>query len=423
MSIATEISRLQTAKANIKAAIESTGLVSVPSGATLDGYGDYIDEIYSRFIQSDGLEGHFVVPDGITDIRAYAFANSLITGITMPDTITLIRSNAFAGSSIRSIDFPSGITTTNNYVCSGCSQLSAVTFGDELRVIGTGAFSGCTSLKSVVIPANVRTIGGGAFSGCAGLKYIQFLGTTPPGATNSTFLGGATTYDFPIYVPDEAVDTYKAKQYYTGYAHRIFGVSEMPPEAIEGYTILDSVTSDGTFYIPTDFVMGNNMWFEYKFSLSTYPGSTQQHIFSGTYYRLAQVQNSGAFFVRRGSINDSHNANTLNVSSAPYLTTGDTRIVKIFRSGDDIVVDTTTKGTLASTAYDTTDANPGYFFSVAGSSDAATYGAKGTLYYLKAGTVGGSITKLFIPVRRNSDNKVGMYETKTNTFYPSVSVS
>lgn len=44
MSIATEISRLQTAKADIKAAIEAKG-VTVPSTAKLDVYDDYIAQI------------------------------------------------------------------------------------------------------------------------------------------------------------------------------------------------------------------------------------------------------------------------------------------------------------------------------------------------------------------------------------------
>lgn len=44
MSIATEIQRIQNAKANIKTAIEGKG-VTVPSLATLDDYADYVEEI------------------------------------------------------------------------------------------------------------------------------------------------------------------------------------------------------------------------------------------------------------------------------------------------------------------------------------------------------------------------------------------
>lgn len=44
MSIATEISRLQNAKADLKTAIESKG-VTVPSNSTLDDYADLVDAI------------------------------------------------------------------------------------------------------------------------------------------------------------------------------------------------------------------------------------------------------------------------------------------------------------------------------------------------------------------------------------------
>ena len=46
MSIASEITRLQGAKADIKSAIEAKG-VTVPSNAKLDTYDTYIDEISS----------------------------------------------------------------------------------------------------------------------------------------------------------------------------------------------------------------------------------------------------------------------------------------------------------------------------------------------------------------------------------------
>lgn len=46
MSIASEITRLQTAKADIKTSIENKG-VTVPSNASIDTYYDYIDQIPS----------------------------------------------------------------------------------------------------------------------------------------------------------------------------------------------------------------------------------------------------------------------------------------------------------------------------------------------------------------------------------------
>ena len=48
MSIATEIARLQTAKADIKTAIESKG-VTVPSNASIDTYDTYVSQIKTPY--------------------------------------------------------------------------------------------------------------------------------------------------------------------------------------------------------------------------------------------------------------------------------------------------------------------------------------------------------------------------------------
>lgn len=68
MSIATEISRLQTAKADIKTAIENKG-VTVPSSTTLDGYATLIDSISSgasNLIQGEFTTGSSAGYDSIT---------------------------------------------------------------------------------------------------------------------------------------------------------------------------------------------------------------------------------------------------------------------------------------------------------------------------------------------------------------------
>lgn len=73
MSIASEITRLQTAKADIKAAIEDKG-VTVPSAAMLDEFSDYIDEISGGGGGSGAVSGTFTPA---SDLRS----------ITLPDTI------------------------------------------------------------------------------------------------------------------------------------------------------------------------------------------------------------------------------------------------------------------------------------------------------------------------------------------------
>lgn len=64
MSIATEITRLQTAKSDLKTAIEGKG-VTVPPTATLDGYADLVDTI------SGGGGNITVTPLSVTENGTY----------------------------------------------------------------------------------------------------------------------------------------------------------------------------------------------------------------------------------------------------------------------------------------------------------------------------------------------------------------
>lgn len=55
MSIASEISRLQTAKSGIKTALNRNG-ISVPNAATLDSYPDYIDSNGHAYVEIGGVK-------------------------------------------------------------------------------------------------------------------------------------------------------------------------------------------------------------------------------------------------------------------------------------------------------------------------------------------------------------------------------
>ena len=86
MSVATEISRLQTAKADLKTAIEAKG-VTVPSSAKLDDYPDYVAQIEGGGGQGNPLFTNYLRGDG----RAY-----IDTGINLsgnPFEISAIAGN------------------------------------------------------------------------------------------------------------------------------------------------------------------------------------------------------------------------------------------------------------------------------------------------------------------------------------------
>lgn len=85
------------------------------------------------------------------------------------------------------------------------------------------AFRSCTALKEIWIPQNVKNIYAYAFLGCSALKKFVSLPTTPPVLAADVLPGSTLSY---IYVPDESVDAYKAASKWSGYASKIFPLSQ-----------------------------------------------------------------------------------------------------------------------------------------------------------------------------------------------------
>ena len=77
MSIATEISRLQQAKADIKSSIEAKG-VNVPSSAALDDYSGYVDRIQ---------QGGGIVEE--SDVNFYDYDGTILYAYTKADFLAL----------------------------------------------------------------------------------------------------------------------------------------------------------------------------------------------------------------------------------------------------------------------------------------------------------------------------------------------
>lgn len=235
MSIATEITRLNTAKEAIKTAVEAKGVV-IPSGTTLDAYDDYIEQISvggAKWIDvTDEESGTTLqaipsyitsveIPSGITSIGFSAFENcSSLTSINIPSGVISIGMNAFAGcKSLSSIIIPSGVTIIENSTFNGCSSLTNIEIPSGVTTISGHAFGGNRSLTSITIPNSVTSIGLSAFFGCSSLTSITVNAVTPPTLSSSNVF--QDTNDCPIYVPSESVDAYKGASNWSAYSSRI----------------------------------------------------------------------------------------------------------------------------------------------------------------------------------------------------------
>ena len=77
-----------------------------------------------------------------------------------------------------------------------CTDLSYISFPDEIKNIKRGAFKGCTSLERVPLSKNIQYIGKEVFDGCTSLHEVSFEHELPP-TTYCTFPSQTT-----LYVPD-----------------------------------------------------------------------------------------------------------------------------------------------------------------------------------------------------------------------------
>lgn len=76
-----------------------------------------------------------------------------------------------------------GIDNTDEvcaYAFKDCTELSYISFPDEIKNIKRGAFKGCTSLKAMPLSEHVEYIGREAFDGCTSLQEIEFKSPEPP---------------------------------------------------------------------------------------------------------------------------------------------------------------------------------------------------------------------------------------------------
>lgn len=208
MSIATQIHRLQTAKADIKTAIENKG-VTIPSNATIDAYSTYVSQITSG---DDGYKEVFKkliqrqsymtldIPEGVTIIGDFAFYTAVtLTVVTIPNGVRKIERGAFQQcTSLRSINIPEGVTT-----------------------IGDDAFNR-TALTSIIIPSTITFIAIGAFMSSP-LESVTILATTPPSLGSGAFSNGKLQ---TIYVPAESVELYKSSTNWNAYADYIEPILE-----------------------------------------------------------------------------------------------------------------------------------------------------------------------------------------------------
>ena len=169
MSISSEITRLQTAKSDLKTAIESKG-VTVPSSTTLDGYATLVGQI-------SGGGGSTVTMANFPTLRlGYSYCTTIPYGVNFTGVTDF--SYMFKKSDVTTIlqgdiDTSSGTDFTDMF--DDCESLTSIAGIDTSSgVIFDGMFSSCNCLETL---PSLDTSSGTSFY--ATFAYMNGLVTMP----------------------------------------------------------------------------------------------------------------------------------------------------------------------------------------------------------------------------------------------------
>ena len=100
----------------------------------------------------NGVE-KYIVPDNVTEIGAYAFADRYICEISFPDGLSSIGNYAFDGNSLKHVTLNPSLTVVGKCAFQN-NPLDTLTIPDSLTTIGEGAFEP----KRIVIPDSVTYV-------------------------------------------------------------------------------------------------------------------------------------------------------------------------------------------------------------------------------------------------------------------------
>jgi hypothetical protein len=121
-----------------------------------------------------GTQKTLVIPETlnglpVTAVGRDAFANSIVTDITLPLSLTSIENESFWGSNIQTLTIPKNVKLIGTQAFYKCPSLTRLVLPAGVSV-DSFAFAECANLTEVVLPAGNATIAFGAFQNCPKLS-------------------------------------------------------------------------------------------------------------------------------------------------------------------------------------------------------------------------------------------------------------
>ena len=208
----------------------ATPIVTLYIGKNVTKIPDY------AFRCSNNMTCDIIIPDAVTLIGTYAFANcsghNVFTGksvsnipeytfyqssgfngtLFIGDAVTSIGQYAFQGcfGFTGDLVIPNAVTTLGRFAFSGCSGFNgSLIIGTGVQTINQNTFAGCSGFAgSLILGTQVNSIGNNAFQNCNGFALLITENPNPVTATSSSFTG--MNYSVPVYVPDGLIGNYQS---------------------------------------------------------------------------------------------------------------------------------------------------------------------------------------------------------------------
>ena len=172
---------------------------------------------FNFYINDVGIS-ELVIPEGVTQIKKYAFAGCIgLTSVTIPNTVTAIGEVSFSACiRLASLTIGNAVSTIGSQAFASCDSLTSVSLPESVISIGYGAFSGCHSLTSVNLPESVTTIGIWAFNECSSLASVTIPeSVTSIGVGAFGFCNSLTSVNFNAISMNEIATSFVLN----GYSH------------------------------------------------------------------------------------------------------------------------------------------------------------------------------------------------------------
>lgn len=202
----------------------------------------YVDLLDRGYLMSLSGITDAVIGSCVTELNENCFNEAFsLTSVTIPSTVNVIGNNAFyICHSLPTLTIPNGVKKIPYSMCGGCIELANTNIPYGVTEIGVNAYYDCLSLMNITIPSTVTKIGDDAFRtpewtnkdtyqynkmlNVASNRVVICLPTTPPILGSGVFniiTGSGDIATYPIYVPSNSLEAYKAAPNWSYIADRI----------------------------------------------------------------------------------------------------------------------------------------------------------------------------------------------------------